>query len=256
MAEADRLREEIIRLGPWHFDVEVAEGLTTRASLEAPPGTYPEQIGKIPLQDNRDQWRMRMKKLYPDGLEGRSFLDCACNGGAYLFWSRELGAGRCFGFDVREHWIRQARFLKEHRQDTDDIDFEVMNLYDLPARGLEPFDITGFAGIFYHLPDPVTGLKIAADLTKELLLFDTATRAGLPDGALAVLREDTEKVMLGADSLAWRPTGPETVEQILRWAGFVDVHVIRWVKEIQPGWGRLAMAASKREGLLDSLRAR
>ncbi len=34
------LREEIIRLGPWHFDIKVAEGLTTRVSLEAPPGTY------------------------------------------------------------------------------------------------------------------------------------------------------------------------------------------------------------------------
>ena len=34
------LREEIIRLGPWHFDIKVAEGLTTAVSLEAPPGTY------------------------------------------------------------------------------------------------------------------------------------------------------------------------------------------------------------------------
>jgi hypothetical protein len=30
----------------------------------------------------------------------------------------------------------------------------VLDLYDLPTLGLEPFDITIFAGIFYHLPDP------------------------------------------------------------------------------------------------------
>jgi tRNA (mo5U34)-methyltransferase len=256
MPEADRLREEIIRLGPWHFDIEVAEGLSTRVSLEAPPGTYPESIGWVPFQDVRDQWQMRLKKLYPDGLAGRSVLDCGCNGGAYLFWSRELGAGRCFGFDVREHWIRQAQFLKEHRADTEGIDFEVMSIYDLPARDLEPFDVTGFLGLFYHLPDPVTGLKLAADLTNEVLLLDTATCSGLPDGALAVYEEDPEKVMVAADRLAWRPTGPETLEQILTWAGFADVHVIRWRQEISPGWGRLVLAASKRPGLLDALRRR
>ena len=58
-----------------------------------------------------------------------------------------------------------------------------MDLYDLPERGLEPFDLTIFKGIFYHLPDPVRGLKIAADLTKEALILDTNARAGMPDGA-------------------------------------------------------------------------
>ncbi len=60
-------------------------------------------------------------------------LDCACNCGAYLFWAKDEGAGRCRGFDVRAHWIDQARFLQRHRQGpNEDMRFEVMDLMDLP----------------------------------------------------------------------------------------------------------------------------
>jgi tRNA (mo5U34)-methyltransferase len=44
-----------------------------------------------------------MNLIYPGGLEGRRFLDCACNCVAYSFWAKELGASETFGFDVREH---------------------------------------------------------------------------------------------------------------------------------------------------------
>jgi tRNA (mo5U34)-methyltransferase len=249
--ETAELRDEIIRLGPWHFDIEVADGLTTAVSLEAPAGTYPENFGPVSFQDVRTEHRLHLRNLYPDGLAGRSVLDCACNSGGYLFWSRERGAGPCFGFDAREHWIRQARFIKEHRPDTDGIEFEVMDLYDLPKRGFAPFDVTLFKGIFYHLPDPVTGLKIAADLTNEALIMDTNSRAGLPDGMLALEGEGAEELMLGIHGLNWHPTGPETVIRILEWAGFVEFHVIRWVREYKPGTGRFGMVASKKHGLLD-----
>ena len=75
----------------------------------------------------------RLGAIFPRGLEGRTVMDCACNCGAYLFWSKEPGAGECFGFDAREHWIAQARFLAEHRtQPSDGMRFEVCDLYDLP----------------------------------------------------------------------------------------------------------------------------
>jgi tRNA (mo5U34)-methyltransferase len=246
-----KLREEIIRLGPWHFDIKVAEGLTTAVSLDVPPGTYAESFGEVSFQDIRAEHRVHLKNLYPGGLEGRTVLDCACNSGGYLFWSRELGAGSCFGFDAREHWIRQARFVQEHRPDAGDMQFEVLDLYDLPERGLEPFDLTIFKGIFYHLPDPVRGLKIAADLTKEALILDTNARAGQPDGLLAIQEEGVEAVMLGIHGLNWHPTGPGAVIRILEWAGFVEFHVMRWAREYEPGVGRFGMVASKKPGLLD-----
>src|SRR5436309_1828615 len=164
------LRAEVIRLGPWHIEVEITPELTTRAFLEASEGTYPESFGALSFYSPRDGFVRKLLRVFPDGLEGRSVLDCACNCGAYLFWAKELGAGECLGFDAREHWIEQARFLAKHRTGPgDDIRFEVCDLYDLPKLGLETFDVTLFNGIFYHLPDPVAGMKIAADLTRELL---------------------------------------------------------------------------------------
>ena len=112
---ADELAAEVIRLGPWHIEVEITPEVSTAVALDAPPGTYPDSFGKISFSRRYDGIMARLRKVFPNGLEGRSVMDCACNCGAYLFWSKEHGAGECFGFDAREHWIEQARFLAEHR---------------------------------------------------------------------------------------------------------------------------------------------
>jgi SAM-dependent methyltransferase len=138
----------------------------------------------------REYYQGLMRDLYPGGLAGRSVLDCACNCGGYLFWSKELGAGRCFGFDVRSHWIDQAEFLRRHRLGPGDVELAVSDLYDVPKLGLEPFDVTIFKGILYHLPDPVTGLKIAADLTREVMIVNTALGSG-PRNMLVAPRRAT-----------------------------------------------------------------
>jgi tRNA (mo5U34)-methyltransferase len=227
---AAELREEVIRLGPWHIDIEVTPEVSTRAFLDAPPGTYAEeQHRRISFYDPRGGFLRRLRRAFPAGLEGRSVLDCACNCGAHLFYAKEAGAGRCFGFDVRRHWIDQARFLATHRGiPAAEMRFEVCDLYDLP--GLQPsrYDVTFFCGIFYHLPDPVTGLRLAADVTDEVLVLRTATRAALPDGALAVERESATHLMSGAYGLGWFPTGPEVLTRILEWLGFTEVRVTLW----------------------------
>ena len=178
-------------------------------------------------------------------------LDCACNCGAYLFWAKDAGAGHCRGFDVREHWIEQARFLQRHRQGSnDDMQFEARDLMDLPALGLEPFDITVFTGVLYHLADPIRGLRIAADLTNEILFIDTATTWDRPDDGLVLAEESVEPLMSGVHGLAWHPTGPHAIARILAWSGFEHTHVLRWVT--RPGWhgGRLGMVAARRAEVL------
>jgi tRNA (mo5U34)-methyltransferase len=228
MTEA-QLREEVMRLGPWHIDIEITPEVSTAAFLDAPPGTYSESFGKISFHNPREGFLRRIRRLFPNGLEGRSVLDCACNCGAYLFYAKEAGAGRCLGFDLREHWIDQARFLTEHRTaPTDDMRFEVADLYDLPNRDMGRFDVTFFLGIFYHLPDPVTGLKLAADLTDEVLILNTATDAGRPDGLLVAEHESPTKAMSGAYGLCWKPTGPQVLAQILNWLGFPEVRCSVW----------------------------
>jgi tRNA (mo5U34)-methyltransferase len=227
--DAPTLREEVIRLGPWHIDVEITPEVSTRAFLDAPPGTYPDSHGSVTFHNPRDGFLRRLGRVFPNGLEGRSVLDCACNCGAYLFYAKEAGAGRCVGFDVREHWINQARFLAEHRcGPSDGMTFEVFDLYDLANRDVGRFDVTFFLGIFYHLPDPITGLKLAADVTDELLVLNTATKAGHPDGLLVADEESESKLMSGAYGLCWFPTGPVVLTRILNWLGFPEVRCSVW----------------------------
>ena len=178
-----------------------------------------------------------------------------CNCAAYLFWAKDIETGRCHGFDAREHWIEQARFLHRHRQGpNDDMRFEARDLMELPDMGLEPFDVTVFGGVLYHLADPIRGLQIAADLTNELLFLDTATTWDRPDDSFVLAEEPVEPLMSGVHGLAWRPTGPYVVQRILAWAGFEHTHVVRWVTGKKRVAGRLGMVAARRAELLAPLR--
>jgi tRNA (mo5U34)-methyltransferase len=252
---AEELRDEVIRLGPWHVDIEITPEVSTAAFLEAPPGTYDEDFGVVHFHRPHEGFLRRLGRIFPAGMEGRRVLDCACNCGYFLFWSKELGAGECVGFDAREHWIRQARFLAEHRtRPSDGMRFEVCDLYDLPALDTGRFDVTFFNGIFYHLPNPVTGLKLAADLTDELLVLNTATRAGRADGALVVGRESATKLMSGLYGLNWFPTGPRVLTRVLNWLGFPEVRCSAWrePRNQSEGLGRIELLAARREGFFDS----
>jgi len=191
-----------------------------------------------------------MRQLYPHGLGGRSVLDCACNCGGYLLWCGEFGASGGLGFDAREHWINQARFLAAARdEDPQAFRFEVCDLYDLPELKPGLFDIAIFKGIFYHLPDPVTGLRIVTERVRELVLLNTATWEGRPDGMLVAEEESREALMSGVYGLSWLPTGPDVLRRILRWLGFPATRLTfhKTDDDQAPNRGRLEILAARDE---------
>jgi SAM-dependent methyltransferase len=277
------LKDEVIRLSPWYFDMEVAGGLRTSAYLDTQPqpgfarvtvdffppegalerrqafvpeDNVPTADVAVPFINPRNSFLHTLGSLYPNGLEGRSVLDCACNCGAYLFWAKEMGAGRCFGFDLREHWITQARFLMEHREGpTDGMRFELSNVYDLPKLELEPFDVVLFNGILYHLPDPISGLRIAADLAKEMLVIDTAARKGMPDGML-VSGEQPPHMAGGIYGVRWLPTGPRVLSRLVNWMGYEESRCSWWRSAYGgPVRDRIELVAAREQGQLDNFDA-
>ena len=201
--------------------------------------------------------RPLLQQLYPNGLGSKRFLDCACNGGGYSLLASDLGAEYCFGFDVRDHWIQQARFLKRHfRKSDEQVRFEVCDLDDAGERlGDERFDICLFKGIFYHLPDPVAGLKAVADRTNEVLILDSEAVGGFEDGFLKVISEGVDNPMSGVHGLAWRPTGPAVLARILEWLGFEATHVVVWRHYRPPNAhrGRIRIVGARDASLLTGL---
>lgn len=236
----DELREEILRLGPWHHDVEIRDGIRTGEPV--PAGTYAQELGTPSLLNPQRVLSSLVREVYPEGLGGRSFLDCACNAGGYLFAAKSLGASRGFGFDIREHWIQQARFLARHVS-SEGIEFAVSDLSELRNLALEPFDVTFFSGIFYHLPDPVAGLRLAADHTRELLILNTAMTAAATD-ALILNRESDVEVMSGVHKLAWLPGSERVLREILEWCGFPHARV-RFVRKTDSGRRRIELLAAR-----------
>jgi SAM-dependent methyltransferase len=216
------LREEIRRLGPWHHDVEVAPGVHTGDLALAPPSDPALGTPTI-IQPSRLLVPLT-QALFEGGMAGRSFLDCGCNAGGYVFAACAMQSPRAYGFDVRRHWIDQAEFLARHLPSAG-ATFGCHDLADLPGLGLEPFDVTLFSGLLYHLPDPVAGLRIAADLTREVLMVNTDTLPGRGD-ALILSQESDTLLMSGVHRLAWLPTGPAVVAAILGWCGFPHTRLV------------------------------
>ncbi len=248
----EAIRAEGLKLAPWHLGIEIAPGLTTE-------DLYRESDRSVPFYEPGPAIKGCFTGMYPDGLDGRSALDCACNNGAHLFALKEIGAGRCFGSDVRQHWIDQARFLAQHRDaPSDDMEFEVADLYELSDRGLAPFDIGVFAGIFYHLPDPIRGLQIVADLTKEVLFFSSVCRADRPDDLLVAGEESTTLPLSGVHQLAFLPTGPKVLTRILRWLGFPAVRCLNWwtPPNGSPYPDSIQLVAAREESLLEGLESK
>jgi SAM-dependent methyltransferase len=243
-SSAEVLRAEIERLGPWHHDVEVAPGVSTMGVRGAtdPDHRFNEHYSPERMMEHL------LGPIYPEGLQGRSFLDCACNSGGHSIAAARRGAGRSFAFDARQHWVDQAQFLARHCG-APELEVRRCELNELPGLGLEPFDVTLFAGIFYHLPDPMSGLRIAADLTRELLILNTAVRPRR-DRALVLNVESDTHVLSGVDRLAWLPTGPAVMKEILAWCGFKHSRIdLYWSNGVK-GWKRLQMVAARDEKAL------
>ena len=239
--DIESLRSQIERLGPWHHDVEVAPGLTTAGIRNA---THPDQ--RFDQHYSPDQACSRvLNSVFPEGLRGRSVLDCACNSGGYSIAAARHGGGRGFAFDARQFWVDQAEFLAR-QCGAPDLTVRCCELRDLPGLSLDPFDVTFFNGIFYHLPDPVAGLKIAADLTKELLIVNTAVLPRREPGLVLNLESPTH-VLSGVDHVAWLPTGPVVMQQLLTWCGFKHTRIDAYWSYEPKGWKRLQMFAARDE---------
>lgn len=252
----DELVDEIKRLAPWHHDIQITDDLSTGEVFSPTRKLLPPQNEGVSLISPRIAFFNTIETLFPGGLGGKRFLDCACNAGAYCYFARELGADFAFGFDVRKHWVDQAHFIQAHRTvgPVDRVEIRELDLYDLPKQELEPFDMTYFSGIFYHLPDPVTGLKIAADLTSDVMTLSTSMVPGNDNPlGMKMVREEVDKVMSGVYELAWFPNNPETLCRILQWAGFQDVKMINDAVNPTSNRRRVKLMAAREKGRLKEL---
>jgi tRNA (mo5U34)-methyltransferase len=197
------LREEVERL-PWYHVMELPGGVVT-------PG----------VDDPRD--RLALLRL-PEDMSGLTVLDVGAWDGFFSFECEQRGAERVVAADWFA-WREAVRGSKKSFElartafDSKVEDVEI-RVEDLNPDRLGMFDLVLFAGVLYHVRDPLRALEAVASVTKGHLMLETHVDLVLKRKPAAAFYPGTE---LGGDHTNWWGPNPAAVEGMLRAAGFTDV---------------------------------
>jgi tRNA (mo5U34)-methyltransferase len=172
------VRRRVEELGWWYHHFELPSGVWT--------GT-----GEPPAYDPVERWELFEPHL-PDNLRGKSVLDVGGNSGYFSLRMKQRGAGRCLMVEPVVEFVDQATFVFEQFGVEVDVVCEDVHAYCLTTD--ERFDYVLFLGLFYHLKYPVLVLDRLAEMTKELMIFNSHIE-GIPPEAPAV--EETAPSALG-----------------------------------------------------------
>jgi SAM-dependent methyltransferase len=161
------LKQEIHRLAPFHHNVELPHGLST----------YVPEMSHRSLEYTRVSNLVRhafpaLLEVCGGSLKGRRVLDVACNCGGFSVEAAKLGADYVLGFDVVDHYINQANFIKRALS-LEQVDFKLMNLDKIDVTNVGQFDITFCFGILYHMENPISSMKRLSSITRHVMLVDT-----------------------------------------------------------------------------------
>src|ERR1700704_1742289 len=158
-------REEILselrRLEPWFHRIDLGGGIYTKT----------ESVMGEPVDHPLGPWQT-IQKLLPPDLRGKTVLDVGCNAGFYSFEARRRGAKRVLGVDGQRQHVRQGLFVRKVLGL--EVEFRRLNVYELSPRSVGQFDITLALGLLYHLKHPILALENLYQVTKELLVIETA----------------------------------------------------------------------------------
>lgn len=99
------------------------------------------------------------------GVAGKAVAQICCNNGRELLSVKNLGAGRCVGFDISDAFIAQARQLAE--AGGIEAEFLATDAYRIPAAFDASFDLTILTiGVLGWMPDLVGFFAAVARLLK------------------------------------------------------------------------------------------
>lgn len=151
-------------------------------------------------------------------IKGKTFLDIGCMAGACTLFAEWQGA-ICTGIEVHPRSREQAAIVKEVFKA--EFIVEDTSVYDIGPAYLS--DVVLMSGVYYHLQDPVLGIRKAWDVTKGTLCLEGEVLAG-EKGSYARFYKGEYK---GDGTNWWVPTVEcftDWVETVVGDEGIVDIH--------------------------------
>src|ERR1700693_2166099 len=145
-ASTQEVQERRAALGPWFYEFDLGVHGRTMSSL--PPEVLPIH-----------QTRLQMVDQVVDGYFGSRLqeircLDVGCHEGYYSVAMARKGMREVRGVDVRESSLAKATFVRD-ALGLGNLAFERQNCEDLRLEESDPFELTLFLGILYHLENPM-----------------------------------------------------------------------------------------------------
>ncbi|MDQ1706842.1 MAG: tRNA (mo5U34)-methyltransferase, partial [Pyrinomonadaceae bacterium] len=210
---------------PWFHRIDLGGGIFTKT----------ESVMGEPIDHPHGPWQT-IQKLLPADLRGKTVLDVGCNAGFYAFAAKRRGAERVLGVDGQRQHVRQGLFVRKVLGL--EVEFRRLNVYELNSRSIGQFDITLALGLLYHLKHPMLALENLYQVTKELLIIETAIMP--PERTPASFSHPLGEKQMLLHSLAfvenpagakeqvfnWFLPGVEALLALLRSTGFAEVQLI------------------------------
>jgi tRNA (mo5U34)-methyltransferase len=174
-----------------------------------------------------------IKPAFPPDLEGASMLDIGCNAGFFSIMAKLRGAGRILGLEFFPMFFEQAEHIRKIWQM--DIEYRLLDAHDIVGME-EEFDLVMFAGILYHLKNPLMVLEAIGRRCRDAVVVESEVIPDDPRNLLMArlgplgnikLTPTTKGFMkfyerdeLNGDNSNWWAPDTECLLGMLRVAGF------------------------------------
>jgi tRNA (mo5U34)-methyltransferase len=218
IAHADLMRR--VQQYKWFHTIDLGNGIVT------PGATAPELH------------RADVKTIFdPIKMAGTSVIDVGAWNGLYSFEAKRRGATRVLATD---HFVWSDSHLRG--RETFDLARDALGMQveakdidvpDISVDAVGTFDVVLFLGVFYHLFDPIDGLRRVASITGEVLVV--VSHIDLEDVPRPAM------VMYPGSELAGDPTnwwGPNVacIKSLLQVLGFERVDYTRLPRPTFHAW--------------------
>jgi 2-polyprenyl-6-hydroxyphenyl methylase/3-demethylubiquinone-9 3-methyltransferase len=131
-------------------------------------------------QDHIDEASKALRKLFPEGLAGKSFVDIGCGSGIRSIAAFELGASSVTALDIDENSVRATNGMLSEYAAGRDWKARIASVFDLTPENTETFDVVFSWGVLHHTGDMWRAIETASRLVKPGGLYVIAIYAKTP----------------------------------------------------------------------------
>jgi 2-polyprenyl-6-hydroxyphenyl methylase/3-demethylubiquinone-9 3-methyltransferase len=121
-----------------------------------------------------------VRKLFPDGLAGKTFLDIGCGSGLHSLAALSLGAASVTATDIDENSVSTTRDLLTKYAPDAKWTASVASVFDLSPAKTGMFDVVYSWGVLHHTGDMWRAIEHAAALVKPGGLYAIAIYTKTP----------------------------------------------------------------------------